>query len=471
MRETMRDMTVTGSSRTLRTGRFRWLYRVQVFADRGARQPEVIAHRRAGIGLAVEAAPLQLRNNLVDEFVERARKIRRHHAEPVRRAFQKPLLERVRDGPRRAAQHPVAARRGGQVVEVAERHVLALAFGQQGASETMRRVGERQIRNRPVERVFRDIGAQPRRQHCEAFRGVDVALQRVEHVARLRVGPADDRHNTRQDRHAAGIAAEAANALLEAGIGGFRLLEVLHHRKHDIGGAGRQRLAALGAAGLEHQRLTLRTAAHVEGPLHGKARPLVVERADLALVKELAGLEVGNDGVVAPAIPQTAHHIDEFFRDLVAVLVVRMRAAEIAAGGGRRGGDRVPGRPAAADVIQRCEDARDGVGIAVGRRHGRGETDMRRRHRQRREQRQRLQAAGVGRVVAQIGGEAVAQKQEVEQPPFGDGGHALLHSDVEEGLVGAGKAPAGGVIAGAEQKDAKVDGPRHDCTFSGDRTW
>ena len=262
-----------------------------------------------------------------------------------------------------------------------------------------------------------------------------------------------------------GIAAEAANALLEAGIGDFRLLEVLHHREHNIGGAGREVLTSLGAAGLEHQRLTLRTAAGVEGTLDGKVRTFVVERLDLAFVKELAGLEIGNDGLVAPAIPQAAHHIDEFFRDLVAQLVVWMRAAEVAAGGGRRGRDRVPGRPAAADVIQRCENARNRVGIAVGRRHGRGETNMRRRHRQRREQRQRLQAASIGWMVAQIGGQAVAQKQEVEQPPFGDGRHTLEHLDVEKGLVGAGIAPTGGVIASSEQKDAKVDRPWHDCTF------
>ena len=72
-------------------------------------------------------------------------------------------------------------------------------------------------------------------------------------------------------------------------------------------------------------------------------------------------------------------------------------------------------------------------------------------------------------MAAQIGGQAVAQKQEVEQPPFGNGSHTLLHLDVEKGLVGAGIAPTGGVIAGSEQKDTKVDRPWHDCTFK--RAW
>src|ERR1700733_9196564 len=41
--------------------------------------------------------------------------------------------------------------------------------------------------------------------------------------------------------------------------------------------------------------------------------------------------------------------------------------------------------------------------------------------------------------------------------------HAVA-PDVEKGLVGAGIAPTGGVIAGSEQKDTKVDRPWHDCT-------
>src|ERR1700684_2613332 len=90
-----------------------------------------------------------------------------------------------------------------------------------------------------------------------------------------------------------------------------------------------------GASCLQHQRLPLRTAAHIEGTLHGKAGTLVVERLDLALVKEFSGLEIGNDGVVAPAIPQAAYHVDEFFCGLVTQLVVWMRAAEVAAGAGR----------------------------------------------------------------------------------------------------------------------------------------
>src|ERR1700689_1940508 len=94
-RSAMRNMTVMSSSTRLRRpdfqiagkaqslpepscsgrGRFRLLHHARVFSNRRARQPEVITQRRARIGSAVEAPPLQFRNDEVDKFVERARKI------------------------------------------------------------------------------------------------------------------------------------------------------------------------------------------------------------------------------------------------------------------------------------------------------------------------------------------------------------------------------------------------------------
>src|SRR5689334_13618482 len=87
----------------------------------------MIAQRGAFIVAAEQAATLQFRDYEIDEFVERAREMRRQHVEPVGGAFDKPLLEGVGDGLRSAADHPVAARRRGQIVEVAQGHVLALS--------------------------------------------------------------------------------------------------------------------------------------------------------------------------------------------------------------------------------------------------------------------------------------------------------------------------------------------------------
>ena len=80
----------------------------------------MVAQRGAGIGLAIKAAALKLRNNEVDEVVERARIIGRHDVEPISRALNEPLLERIGDRLRGTAQDPVSARRGGEVVEVAQ---------------------------------------------------------------------------------------------------------------------------------------------------------------------------------------------------------------------------------------------------------------------------------------------------------------------------------------------------------------
>ena len=49
----------------------------------------------------------------------------RQDIEAIRRVAGEPFLQRIRDALRRAAQHPVAARRRGQVVQVPQRHLLA----------------------------------------------------------------------------------------------------------------------------------------------------------------------------------------------------------------------------------------------------------------------------------------------------------------------------------------------------------
>ena len=48
----------------------------------------------------------------------------------------------------------------------------------------------------------------------------------------------------------------------------------------------------------------------------------MIERVDLGLVEEDAGLLVGDDRAVVPGVPQAAHHIDELAGDLVAQVVL-----------------------------------------------------------------------------------------------------------------------------------------------------
>jgi len=66
----------------------------------------------------------------------------------------------------------------------------------------------------------------------------------------------------------------------------------------------------------------------------------------------LAGVAIGDDGIVRPPVPQPLHDIHELGGDGIAAGMVRMRAAEIAGGGGVGPRNRIPRSAPMADVVQ-----------------------------------------------------------------------------------------------------------------------
>ena len=70
-----------------------------------------------------------------------------------------PFLAACRQCVRRAVDHPVAARRGRDIVEVAQRHLLAPRHGEQRARERLAVLCHRQFRYRTVERIAGDVMA------------------------------------------------------------------------------------------------------------------------------------------------------------------------------------------------------------------------------------------------------------------------------------------------------------------------
>ncbi len=72
----------------------------------------------------------------------------------------------------------------------------------------------------------------------------------------------------------------------------------------------------------------------LSGPFDREEATLVVERPHRGLVEERAGRPVGDDGTLLPAVPEPAHHVDEFARDLIAqIVLVQALAAEVQRGG------------------------------------------------------------------------------------------------------------------------------------------
>src|SRR5262249_48813497 len=113
---------------------------------------------------------------------------------------EEPVVGRIGDGFRRAAEHPVAARRGGQVVKIAQRHVFAARRLVEDPRERLAALARRWRGNRSVERIPSHVVPDPAGHQRERIRRCQPALQPRELLARLALGAADDRHHAGQHR-------------------------------------------------------------------------------------------------------------------------------------------------------------------------------------------------------------------------------------------------------------------------------
>ena len=207
---------------------------------------------------------------------------------------------------RRAVDHPVAARGRSDIVEIAQRHLLAARHIQQASVRRPGRARSFPESPGPDRRADSPEMSCPIRCDTSAIAlvGGEPALQARELLLRLLVALADDGHHARQDRHVVGRAPVLHDPLLQAVVGGLgRGRIAVDHGEDEVGGARRELLPGRRAAGLDDDGMPLRAALDVERALDAEEAPLVIERAHLRRVEEGAGRLVGNDGAVVPACP------------------------------------------------------------------------------------------------------------------------------------------------------------------------
>src|SRR6516225_9607587 len=335
----------------------------------------MVAQCRAFVVAAEEAAALQFRHDQVYKIGECAREIGRQYVVTVGGALDEPLFKGVGNPSRGAADDPVAARRGGKVVEVAQGHVLPPRHVVEHAVEGAAAFGRRRRRYRAVERVAADIVTDPAGYQGQGVGRGQPALQSVELFLCLGLARTDDRHDAGQYRQLLGRATVLRHALLQIGIGLLGAVQLLHDGEDDIGGARREFQARRRAASLDDDRVPLRAARDVHRPLDLKEPALVVERPDLAVIDVDRARLVGDQRPVFPAIPQPLDHIDELLGALVTQLVVHLTVeVEIERRLRPRTGDDVPGGAALADMVDRGEQAGYVVGFGKARRYGGAET-------------------------------------------------------------------------------------------------
>ena len=189
----------------------------------------------------------------------------------------------------------------------------------------------------------------------------------------------------------------------------------------------------------------------------------MMQRMQLGGVEVLAAVGVAQEGVVLPAVPQPQHHVMEFSRARALRVLHVFVQAEVLGLALTAGGDQVPARAAAADLVQRGELARHMIGLVVGGGDGGDQADLLGDGGQRRQQRERLEVVAArgarqGRQVGVAHADRVGQEDGVELGGLGAPGQIHVVAEVH-GRVGlrAGVAPGGDVVAGLHQEGAELD--------------
>src|SRR5215469_3066908 len=119
----------------------------------------MVAQRLSLVVAAEEPTVLEFRHDQVDKIGECAREIGRQYIVTVGGALDEPLFKGVGNPSWGAADDPMAARRGGEVVEVTQGHILPPRHLVEHAVEGAAGFGRRRRRYRSVELVAADIVA------------------------------------------------------------------------------------------------------------------------------------------------------------------------------------------------------------------------------------------------------------------------------------------------------------------------
>ena len=239
---------------------------------------------------------------------------------------------------------------------------------------------------------LRGVVAERDRKRCDRVRVVDEAVEPRALLARRLHGFADHHETGGQDLHVLARAAELLHPALDVGIEGAAGRDVALRGEHRFGGLRREAPAGVRRAGLHDHRPALHGTRNVERAAHREILALVAEHVHPGGIEEDAAVDVADEGIVRPRVPQAGHDIVEFARALVALAVLHQCVhAEIQRRVGVGGGDDVPAGAAAAQMIERGEAARDVIGRVERGRAGRHQADVLGHLRQCRKQRERLE--------------------------------------------------------------------------------
>ena len=247
---------------------------------------------------------------------------------------------------------------------------------------------------------------------------------------------------------AAGLLHAAFHVGVKFATGG----NVARRGEHRLRGFGRKLAAGIGSPGLNDDGPALDRACDVERPANRKVFALVIEHVQLVRVENEPGLDVADEGVVGPRIPEAGHDVIKLARSAIALGMLHVIGhAEIQRRIGIGGGDDVPAGAAATEMVERSETPGHVIGRIERGRAGGDQPQMLGNDRQRREQRKRLERCDRMAVLERVErhvehGQVVGHEEGIEFGALERLREALDMREIEIGVrKSAGIAPRAGV--------------------------
>ncbi len=191
---------------------------------------------------------------------------------------------------------------------------------------------------------------------------------------------ADHRHETGHHCNAVWVTTGLDHTILQACIEGLCFGKALLSGKNNICNTRCEILTRPGRACLNENGMALRRTRNVERTLNRIIFAGMIEHMHLAGIGVDAVFLVFRKGIVVPAIPKTAHDIDEFLGNGITLVMFRVALREIVGRAGVRGGDNVPGGATMTQMVDRSECACGMIGLAVSGGSGGSQPDLVRDH-------------------------------------------------------------------------------------------
>ena len=306
-----------------------------------------------------QAAGLKDGNNLVGESLEAAGQPGRHDVEPVGGPVFEPELDLVGHLQRRSGHGVMAPGPGEPVQHFAHGEAFpADGVQQQLAAAAFPACGGQQlVRKGVIQRQAVEVHAQQFAQDAEAVFRLGQLVEFLPERPGLGFSGAEVGADAGKYQEFVRVPALRGRQRLDVGIELLGALQRLVRGEHGLGVLGGERLPVGRGTCLYVDRPALRGPRGVQRPFHAEVFALVPNRMDPGGIGENARAGVGHHRAVLPAVPELAHHLDEFVRPGVALGVRRVLVqAEVPGGPFRTGGDDVPAGTPAAQVVQRREE-------------------------------------------------------------------------------------------------------------------